>query len=545
VRERGFTVNLRHKLRLGTRKFSEKIASLSSKKQNLLYISLIVLIGVIIYANSFDNEFVWDDEDNIYNNKYIQDWKYLPRYFTEDVTAGAGKVSNYYRPLPLLMFSINYHIWGLNTFGYHLTNFLFHILSAVLLYYFVLLLLNKKLVAFLTGLLFTIHPVQPEAVTYMAGTADPMSMMFLLLSIVLFILSLKLKRIYIKITFYLISILSFVITILSKESMALLPILLMLIDYCFFEKKLNFRAIRNMVLRALPFFVVSGLYAILRLTVLNFGNTLNFYTRQNIYSSNLGIRLLTFFKIVPEYFRILIWPTDLHMERSIPIVTSVFDPSFFVFLIFSVVVLYFIISTWKKTKLVFFGFAWFFLWMLPYSNIFPINAVYMDHWLYVPCIGVFLIAAYFYDKFRLEKRYLTYILIFYIIFFSLGTIQRNNDWQNAGTLYTNMLQYSSETARVHNNLAMYYGDKGLKDETIYHYKLAIAISDVYPQTHYNLGNVYLKLKRIDDAIQEYKKAIEIDDSFILAHKQLASIYYAKKMYAEYNAEIEKIKKLGG
>lgn len=522
---------------------TKKIDSLLSKKQNLFYVFLIVLFGILIYANSFDNEFVWDDEDNIYNNAYIQDWKYLPNYFTENVIAGAGKVSNYYRPLVLLTYSVDYKIWKLNTFGYHLTSFLFHIISAILLYYLVLILLNKKVVAFITGLFFAIHPVQPEAVTYMAGRADPQSMVFLLLSFILFFLSLKSKKIYLKIAFYITSILSFIITILSKESMAIFPALLILTDYCFFEKKLSFRSIRNIILRSLPFVGVSLIYAILRLTKLNFINTLNFYTQPTLYSSNLWVRLLTFFKVLPEYFRILIWPTDLHMERSIPFVTSIFDPSFFVFIIFLIVIIYLIKSTWKKTKVVFFGFAWFFIWIFPYSNIFPINAIYMDHWLYVPAIGMFLIVAYFYDEFRWKKQYLTYILVFFIIFFSLASIKRNNDWQDPISLYTNILQYSPETVRVHNNLAMAYADKGMIQEAIYEYKLAIAINDKYPQTHYNLGNAYLTLNRADDAISEYKKALEIDDNFILAHKQLASLYYSKKMYSEYQKEMDKVKEL--
>ena len=60
----------------------KKIESFTSTKQNFIFIFLLVLFGVLIYANSFNNEFVWDDKDNIYNNAYIQDWKYIPNYFT-------------------------------------------------------------------------------------------------------------------------------------------------------------------------------------------------------------------------------------------------------------------------------------------------------------------------------------------------------------------------------------------------------------------------------------------------------------------------------
>ncbi|NQV08346.1 hypothetical protein HQ529_00675 [Candidatus Woesearchaeota archaeon] len=389
----------------------KKIESFSSRKQNFIYVFLIVLFGIIIYSNSFNNEFVWDDEDNIYNNAYIQDWKYLPNYFTENVVAGARKVSNYYRPMVLLTYSVDYKIWKLNVFGYHLSSFLFHIISAILLYYLVLLLLNKKPVAFLTSLFFTIHPIQPEAVAYMAGRADPQATMLIMASAVLFFSLRKYKNIYLKSSFYFLSLIFFVVALFSKESMALFPGILVFIDFCFFEKKLNFKPIKRMILRVVPFLAIVVGYVMLRLTTLNFSNTLNFYNHQNIYSSNLGIRLLTLFKVLPEYFRILIWPTDLHMERSTPLVTSIFDPSFFVFIVFALVIIYIIKSTWNNTKLYFFGFGWFFIWLLPYSNIFPINAIYMDHWLYMPSIGFFLMISNLYDKFKWKKEYLTYLLI--------------------------------------------------------------------------------------------------------------------------------------
>ncbi|NQV08345.1 tetratricopeptide repeat protein [Candidatus Woesearchaeota archaeon] len=130
-----------------------------------------------------------------------------------------------------------------------------------------------------------------------------------------------------------------------------------------------------------------------------------------------------------------------------------------------------------------------------------------------------------------------------MVFFSLGAIKRNNDWQNPITLYSNILEYSPETARVHNNLAMEYFDQGMVNDAVAHYKLSISMSDLYPQSHYNLGNAYVSLGLIDEAVEEYKKAVEMDDNFVQPHKQLAAIYYSKEMYDEYQEEMKKVNEI--
>jgi len=108
----------------------QKINGLSSR----IVIIILIIIGFIVYGNTFVNEMVWDDYESIINNKYVHNWEHVPKYFSENLTAGSGISNNYWRPLLLLTFSIDYQIAKLNPFVYHLQNIIWHILASVLVF---------------------------------------------------------------------------------------------------------------------------------------------------------------------------------------------------------------------------------------------------------------------------------------------------------------------------------------------------------------------------------------------------------------------------
>ena len=119
------------------------------KHKKIVILFVLLVVGLIIYGNSFNNEFFWDDDDSIVNNIYIKDWKYLDNYFLENLIAGAGQVTDYYRPILLICFSLDYHFWGLEPFGFHLTNTFLHIIAAFLIFLLLRRLIKKKSDSFL------------------------------------------------------------------------------------------------------------------------------------------------------------------------------------------------------------------------------------------------------------------------------------------------------------------------------------------------------------------------------------------------------------
>jgi hypothetical protein len=152
----------------------EKIFQKLKKHISLVVAIVFIVLGFALYANTFQVPIFWDDEDNITNNQYIKNWDYFPRFFSENLIAGAGLVSNYWRPMLLAVFSTGWHIWGNWPGGYHFINISLHIANAILLFLILTYLFKHRGLAFLTSSVFLVHPLQTEAITPATGTADPL-----------------------------------------------------------------------------------------------------------------------------------------------------------------------------------------------------------------------------------------------------------------------------------------------------------------------------------------------------------------------------------
>src|SRR3989338_11160465 len=186
------------------------IRGLLSSKYTYIVIILITSIGV--YLNTLPNGFVYDDEFQVLKNPWIKDVRYIPEIFLSDVWAFEGKgLSNYYRPLMHMIYMIDYYIFGLKPWGFHLTNIIFHAGVSVLVFIIASILINQshdlnpksqilksksniqdsksKILspAFIAALLFAAHPIHTEAVTWVAGIPELSFTLFYLLSFYLYI----------------------------------------------------------------------------------------------------------------------------------------------------------------------------------------------------------------------------------------------------------------------------------------------------------------------------------------------------------------------
>ena len=165
-----------------------------SLTSNLSIVLILILITFITYMNILPNQLFYDDEELIYKNTYVQNLRFSPRFFTENMIAGAGKTSNMYRPVLLTSFAIDYLIWGGSPAGFHLTSIFLHAANSVLIFFLITKLFGKRLLAALTSILFTIHPVQTEAITYASGRTDPLFTFFCLISLLFFLSSTEYNR---------------------------------------------------------------------------------------------------------------------------------------------------------------------------------------------------------------------------------------------------------------------------------------------------------------------------------------------------------------
>jgi protein O-mannosyl-transferase len=502
------------------------------------FLILLFVITFLVYLPSFRNHFVWDDEQFITRNTFLTSFQYIPQIFTTNTIAGAGENSNYYRPLTTLSFLMDRHIWGPAPFGFHLTNTILHAIAAILLCIFLVEIGVGKKASWWMSLFFALHPLQTEAVVYMNSRGDSLYAVFLFLSLITF------NRIFSKKSsqgmYGLASILFFVCAVLSKEvALGGIGLFGLLLVFHGVHRKLKIAHVFDAF--PIPIYTFIGLlfctvsYILLRLTVFNFKDILNFYNGTNLYTSNIFVRFLTFTRVFWEYLRLLLFPYPLHMERDmaiIPTPLNLFTIGFILFFLFFGYLGYREIKN-KHTMWILTGLGWFLAMISIVSGIIPGNGILYEHWLYVPMVGIFL-TLYGVGKsiaLPIRSSFIPFLCTCLGMTYAVVTIRQIGLWHDPITFYTYTLQFA-DSARLHNNLAMAYAEEKLQPQAIEEYKKAIQRSDAYPQTHYNLARSYQEIGEKDKAIAEYKQALTLDPTFAFAYGPLINLLLETKNTTE-------------
>ena len=491
------------------------------KYKLLILIAIIVLAGLVSYSNVYHNQFLWDDEFLIQENVFIRSFKNLPQIFSTPSGAGAGRLDNFYRPMQLTAYTLIYSLVGLKPWAFLLLNILLHLGNACLIFFLIRKIFKKDFLAFLTSLLWVVHPIHTEAVTYMSGIADPLLVFFGLGSFLCY-LNFRQKKQGHSLIF---SLILFILALFSKETIIILPGLFIVYELFFSEKRKSISSYRHII-----WFIIIALgYFALRLTVLNFVNTLNLYQESNIYTEHLSIRIFTFLASLLMYYSFLFFPLNLHLERQFPVFASPLAPQVLISLVILIFLALVIYKNIKQKKFhLSFGILWFFIGFIPMSGIIPVNSFLLEHWLYFPSIGFFLcsgvIIHYFWQRYPQVRKVIIVLLSVIVLILMSLTLKRNTDWKNPIVFYNDVLKYNQGTARVHNNLAMAYVDENHLEKAEEHYLKAIEMGDQYAQTHYNLARLYLITNQTDQAIDHLKRSIEINPNFFFSYQLLGNIY---------------------
>ena len=521
----------------------------SVKPSFIIPILLIIVLGFGIYFNSFSGKFIWDDNFLIRDNTYIKSASKLPYIFTKHIGASdevKGGKGFHYRPLQMLTYAVEYPLWKLDPRGYHIINTLFHILAALALYRLLNILFSNKALSIFTALFFVAHPIHTEAVSYISGRADLLMALFVFLTLIFYIKSLESEKnctlVY----------MSYILALLSREGSLVLPLLIFLYHYAF-KKDIKFRKI-------LPIWGITLAYIVLRFTLLR-----NF-SFSSTHATTAFERIPGFFAAITEYIRLLFLPLNLHMIYKNRLFNFAEPKVLFGLLIFMFLLIY-AVRKRNTGKIVFFGIAWFFITLLPQSNIYPIGTYMAEHWLYLPSIGFFIVLSNSLLSIKGPKFAKFTAIVFmvgFIVFYSFLTIRQNIYWKGPVTFYKRTLKYNPKSGFLYNDLGLSYYNAGNTKEAVISYKKAIALDPDYVNTYVNLGNLYAStgnnaealifynkaiginpdypmaycgigllkdnLGQRDEAISFYKKAIALEPNLRVAHNNIAITYYYMEEY---------------
>lgn len=520
--------------------------------KNWVNILLITLFSVVAFSNMFTNDFVYDDIAIVVENDFIKDWSNLPKIFTSDYFNLFQEGT--YRPITTLTFFIDYSLWDLNVFGYHLTNLLFHILNAILIYLILSLILKNRITALVASLLFALHPVQAEVVNGITFREDLHSFTFFLLALLLYI-----KHHYQKGSkrkfYYMGSIISFIFALFSKEMAVTLPFILLLFDYCFGSRPKRSEIInRNSRLQSafgmslkrshIAFFLVGALYMVGRFHFFYNPSGLAKYPGGGFHLA----MLITMSRVIVYYIKLLFLPINLCVDYIFPISRSIFEPSVLLSIAILVVILTIVFRVNKHSKEISFSIFYFFLTLLPVSSIIPFGNIMAERFLYFPSMGFCMFLAVIITKamsishLQYIRKFVVFFLIFILFGYSVRTMRRNTDWKDDLTLWSRTVETPFVSPRAFNNLGIAYMEKEQYDEAISQFEKAVQMDPTFEIGYYNLGVAYTGKGQYEEALARYQKVLQIDPDHAQTHFKLGSIYQRRGSYdlamEEYKKAIE-------
>lgn len=467
------------------------------------YFFVLTFFIILAYANSLNNVFLSDDY-GIIQNKNLGTLKDI---FSQPLS-----------PIRPFFYLIAYKIGGLNPIAFRLINIFLHLGSVWLVFIIISILTNRKL-ALIASLIFSVHPILVEAVTWISGGGYVQYSFFFLLSFLAYILSGNNRR------YYFLSIVAFLCSLLSSVTATSLSLL-------FFCYEMSFGSLRKNWLKSIVFVILSTIFLIIVLSG-GFSQRLDSLQRYNYQEKKVLINPFVQVPIaITSYLQLIFWPDKLTLYHS---EMSFGKVEYLIRLISLIGLIGLIGYSWRKNKLIFFWLMFFIISLLPTLTPFGVSWIVAERYVYLGSLGVIGVVGYGLWKLIQNKKteamgYLIVIII--IISFIIRTIIRNNDWKNEDNLWIATGKTSPSYHVTHNNLGDVYGRRGNFKQAVEEFKLAIKIKPNYADAYHNLGNTYRQIGKINEAMESYKKAFQLNPYLWQSPMNIAAIYFEQEKYNE-------------
>ncbi|MFQ5451811.1 MAG: tetratricopeptide repeat protein [Nitrospinaceae bacterium] len=538
------------------------------------YLHVFVLTALIflVYANTFLSSFHFDDIPSILEKPWIRGLDKIPQFL----------FSIWQRPLVILSFNINYAISGFEVWSYHIFNILFHVGAALLVYRLTRLareFLRRTRRAeasgpgnlpFLAALLFALHPLSTQSVTYISSRSSILATIFYLATLILFYRGL-LKRTRTEegardparagsrnltgLADLLGSGVCLVLGFLSKQIIVSLPVMAFLFHFYFVAAMPFGRWLAGRI----KWIVLVGAPPSVLMIYKQFWGGGIASASPEAYSPATYFLTQTF--VIPwEYFRKLLFPINLNIDPDFPIFSDWSQPSHWTGLLVIGIYVWVWIRLSRRpvmegeegtagrlasasgtdsrfpSRWAGFGMAWILITLLPTSSFVPLLDVAVEHRTYLPMVGISILSAALLSHLIQSvrkglgrtvffRRHGTSLVVgaasLVLVFFAAGAVKRNGVWINEVRLWSDAKNKSPRLVRPRNNLGEAYDKQREYDKAIAEFEGALRLNPNYFFALNNLGNVYGKKKEFDRAIDYFQKALAQKPDYAPAHYNLA------------------------
>jgi len=495
-------------------------------KSHLWPLIIIFFIGCLAYSNSFTGSFQFDDHSYIVNNPAVRDFRNIPRILKI--------MHSPTRLVGIMSFALNYHFHKLDVFGYHLINFIVHLISAYCVYWFVWLLFDtprlkeyplrfsRRNVAWVTALLFIAHPLQTQAVTYITQRFESLAGMFYLGSLCFYLYfrteGVGGKRMA---GSFVLSVLLAVLSMLTKEIAITIPLAILLIEVSFFKEFFENGKARQRIslLVILLLLIVPAIFSF-KIQQYLFGT---YHSESHVGDILTPPRYwLTQLRVFVAFLRLWFFPIGQNVDHDFPMSRHFLEPATAASGIFLSLLLMFSLRVRRAYPLVTFGILWFFVTLS--SNIFPRTHVFWEHKMYLPSMGLSLLVASMLVHWIHEKKKIFGAVSVLVCIFVFLTFQRNSVWETEFKLWSDALKKSPHKPRAMVNLGSIYMRTGNIEKALEFFNWALKADPESPEAYNNRGLVYYHRKQFDLALNDYSKAIAFNSALSEAYINRAILY---------------------
>jgi tetratricopeptide (TPR) repeat protein len=470
--------------------------------------------AIAVYSRTFSVPLLFDDSSAIADNLTIRHWS--TAFWPPLNTTASG------RPILNLSLAVNYAISGTAVWSYHALNLAIHVLAGLTLFGIVRRTLARRadpaafLVAFSAALLWTLHPLQTESVTYIIQRAESLMGLFYLLTLYCFIRSAEAdgrpRRLWSALC-----VAACLLGMATKEVMVTAPLIVLLYDRTFLAGSFREAWRRRW-----------GLHVGLAATWLLLGGLVasTGWDRSGTSGFDVGITpwayWLTQFEAVTRYLWLSVWPHPLVLEYGAFWVNRPAEVALYA-LVVMVLAVAVLVALWRRPALGFPG-AWFFAILAPTSVMPGRIQMIVEHRMYLPLAAVMTLAAI---GIHAAVRRQSWV-VFAAVALALGllTARRNEDYRSRLSIWSDTVARRPDNERAHYNLGNAWAEiPGRLNDAIAEYGAALRLKPDYAEAHNNLGVALAKMPgRLNDAIAEYEAALRLQPDSADAHNNLGNAW---------------------
>jgi tetratricopeptide (TPR) repeat protein len=482
-----------------------------------------LVVGLIVYGPALNGPFVFDDQ-------------YLPFFLPHFAEQPMPLAIRGIRPFLMFSFWANSQIAGTQPYLYHLFNLLFHVVNSLLVFLIARRLISwsgsegrvRDALAAFAGAVFLLHPVQTESVSYVASRSENLSAMFLFGAIAVFVLR---RRTAVSWPVSLAVLVLYGAAVSTKEHTVVLPVILLLIDY-FWNPGFSLAGIRRNWKLYAPILAGGALAAWSVVRLLSSAPTAGFRV--------IGLPWHDYFytqwRVLWIYFRLFVLPFGQSADYDYPIVRTPFDPWALAGLAGVLILLASAVYFRKRYPLACFGFLAALVLLAPTSSVVPILDAVTERRLYLPMLGLVLVAVEMLRRWRAQRQVVAGTAVAVLVVLAFLCYQRNEVWASNVTLWEDAVAKSPWNWRAHFQLGVAYLQQRRCDVAAREYGIAAGLGKPDDRLYMDWANAEDCLGHPEAALEKLQLAIKIE-RHSLAFSQMAMIYGKQGKDAEALAAI--------